>query len=298
MCRVTASMKTVTKFTITMLVPLFLLGLAFAAIYVTTPHGSAVTQKLSNRLGISGKHMCFYLPNDSTAFEEIDLEQLQAWNKSVRYAINPNNLSVASAAEGSALRQRFNPSEDGSERVVINDALEERGTYELRQRIFFEEGFEWGGDAKSGKFGFSLGGGSAPTGGSTDKDGSTARLAWIGHEDATTSAALYLYSADRSLNLPYGDLIEIPNFIIPVGEWFDMTIRLTVNSEHSLADGSISVHVNDKLLLERENIQWQSAGDKPVINRLIFSSFHGGNSTAWSPSKIVYARFANACLYD
>ena len=109
---------------------------------------------------------------------------------------------------------------------------------------------------------------------------------------------MYLYSADRSLNLPYGDLIEIPNFIIPVGEWFDMTIRLTVNSEHSLADGSISVHVNDKLLLERENIQWQSAGDKPVINRLIFSSFHGGNSTAWSPSKIVYARFANACLYD
>ncbi len=291
-------MKRKIKYT-AVLLAILVAGSAFAVVYVNTPHGHALAQRLVNKTGINNQHMCVFLPNHPSEFDTLDLETLQAWNGSLRYAVNPHNLSVVNTTEQNSLRQRFVPSEDGSERVVANFAVEARTTYELKQNIFFEEGFDWGGDIQSGKFGFGLGGGSAPTGGTTDKDGFTARLSWRGREDGTAAYAnLYLYSADRTLNLPYGDEIKIPNLVIPVGEWFEVTLRLTVNSVHDLADGEITVHLNGELLLERENIQWQTAGEKPVINRLILSSFHGGNSSAWSPSETVYAQFANICLYD
>ncbi len=292
-------MKRKTKYTTITLAVFMIVGLVFAVVYSKTPSVRALFQRLANQAGFSDQYMCVFVPNEPSEFDTVDLDKLQAWNSSLRYVVNPQNLSVVTTTERNSLRQRFIPSDEGSERVVANIRVEARTTYELKQSIFFEEGFDWGGEVQSGKFGFGFGGGSAPTGGTTDEDGFTARLAWRGREDNTTAdATLYLYSADRTMNLPYGDEIKIPNFVIPIGEWFDVKLRLTVNSEHELADGVITVHLNDELLLERENIQWQTAGDKPVIDRLIFSSFHGGNSTAWSPSEVVYAQFANTCLYD
>jgi len=190
------------------------------------------------------------------------------------------------------------PSDEGSERVIAVIDLNPRLTYELKQRVYIEEGFDWGGNVESGKIGFGLGGGSAPTGGTTDKDGFTARLAFRGREDGTAEATVYLYSADRTQNLPYGDEFSIPNFVIPIGEWFDVAMRITVNSEHDKADGDILVAINDEAFLERTGMQWQTEGDQPNIDRLIFSSFHGGNSSEWSPESTVYAQFAETCLHD
>jgi hypothetical protein len=143
--------------------------------------------------------------------------------------VNSQNLSVVETELGSALRQRFIPSEHGSERVITTIRTDARKTYKLNQSIFFEEGFDWGASSESGKFGFGLGGGSAPTGGKTDKDGFTVRLAWHGQGNGSAYANLYVYSADRNQNLPYGDLIKIPNFTIPIGEWFEVTMRVSVN---------------------------------------------------------------------
>jgi len=272
--------------------------LVSAFIYVNSPAGFDVAVKLANRMGLSNKNLCFFIPNSPSAFDTIDEATLQYWNKTFRYSVNPQNLSVVETDMESALRQRFVPSEQGSERVIVMVRAEGRTTYELRQRVLFEEGFDWGASHKSGKFGFGLGGGSAPSGGKTDKDGFTVRLAWYGQDDGTASANLYMYSADRSQNLPYGDLIKIPNFIIPIREWFEVAMRVSVNSELDIADGTISVWINNKLLLERTNIHWQTEGEKPSIDRLTYSTFHGGATPEWSPDETVYAQFSNICMYD
>lgn len=275
-------------------------GSVATLMYIRTPTGFAYTTNLANRLGLSKKSMCIFIPNQPVDFGRLDTGAFQTWNEQLQYIINPQNLSIvkSDAFKKTAFRQRFVPSDKGSERVVASLAIEARATYELKQNVLFEEGFDWGDEAKSGKFGFGFGGGSAPAGGKTDKDGFTARLAWKGQEDGTANASLYLYSSDRSLNLPYGDSIAIPGFTIPIGETVEVALRLTVNSQHHLADGKISVRLNDKILLERENIQWQVEGELPAIDKLLFSSFHGGNSTAWSPAETVYAQFSDICLFN
>lgn len=279
-------------------ISLLIVGLVSAFAHVNSPAVNAYALSLANKAGLTKKTLCFFIPDRPSAFNTIDENTLKDWNRTFRYTVNPQNLSVVETDLGSALRQRFVPSDQGSERVIATIRAEARTTYELRQSIFFEEGFDWGASSESGKFGFGLGGGSAPTGGKTDKDGFTVRLAWHGLGDGSAYANLYIYSADRNQNLPYGDLIKIPNFIIPIGEWFDVAMRVTVNSELNIADGSVSVWINDQLLLERKNIHWQTEGEKPSIDSLTYSTFHGGNTTSWSPDQTVFAQFSNICLYD
>jgi len=254
--------------------------------------------QLANKTGLSEKVMCVYVPKEKISFDVIDAAMVKRWNRSLRYVVNPNNLSITDKQSEYALRQRFVPSEEGSERVTGAFRIENRTTYELKQSILFEEGFDWGGNSESGKFGFGLGGGSAPSGGKTDKDGFTVRLAWYGQGDGTATANLYTYSVDRTQNLPYGDLLSISNFIVPVGEWFEVAMRVSMNSELDVADGSLSVLINDELMFERNNIHWQSEGEKPSIDRLIYSTFHGGNTPDWTPDETVYAQFSNICLYN
>ncbi len=253
--------------------------------------------------GHNTEAMCVSIPKIYAPFDTVSLNKIREWNESIQYVINSQNLSVADGPNGSSvLRQRFVPSGSGSERVIAAFEVEPRDTYELRQSIFFENDFHWGINAQSGKFGYGIAGGSAPTGGSLDLNGFSARLAWYGRGDGTVSAALYVYSADRTQNRPYGDKFEIPDFSIPKGEWFDVAVRVKVNSAVEKNDGSFSVWINDELKLEKTNIQWQSQagsdGQNPSIDRLLFSSFHGGNSNAWSPSGTVHARFGSACLHD
>ncbi len=150
--------------------------------------------------------MCASIPKIYAPFDTVDLSKIRGWNESLAYVINPHSLSVADGPNGSSVfRQRFVPSELGSERVIAAFDVEPRHTYELRQSVFFENDFHWGINVQSGKFGFGNAGGSTPAGGKLDADGFTVRLGRFDRGDGTTSAALYFYSADRTNNLPYGD---------------------------------------------------------------------------------------------
>ena len=276
--------------------------LAIVAGYAYTNPGAAqaISLHAANKLGISEKSFCFFIPNEEIAFDRLETEDLKLWNKSVRFATNPQHLSVSldNERDRSVLVQRFVPSEKGSERAIVSVNVDGRTSYELRQSVFFEKEFDWGQESKSGKFGFGLGGGSAPSGGDLAPDGFTVRPVWRGREDGEIEAAVYVYSADRTQNLPYGDEFAVPGFRIPKGEWFDVNMRITMNSELDKSDGELSISINDEHELTLPDIQWQSEGEKLVIDRLLFSSFHGGNSTSWSPKFIVQAKFTDACLYN
>jgi|GEM_PF-3070694 len=259
--------------------------------------GSLLERTLA-KTPFADKVLCLRLPDSPVEFGVIDDASLKAWVGPLRYTTNPNLLAVVDGPEDRpALRQRFVPSSRGSERVVASMNLPPRRTYEVEHSAYFEPGFQWGGEVESGKFGFGLAGGSAPTGGKIADDGFSARFIWKGKGDGTASVGVYVYSVDRTQNLPYGDEFELPGFTISPGEWFRAKMRLTTNSELSAKDGKIEIWIDDELLFERDGIQWQSAGEGPAIDQVQFSSFHGGNTDQWSPADEVHARFADMCVY-
>jgi len=82
---------------------------------------------------------------------------------------------------------------------------------------------------------------------------------------------------------------------VPIGEWFDLAMEVTVNSSTGASDGSLRAWANGVQLLDMNGIQWQASGDKPAVQRLIYTTFYGGNDSSWSPDKTTYIRFADVC---
>jgi len=118
---------------------------------------------------------------------------------------------------------------------------------------------------------------------------------WRGNKDGTARMTIYSYAADRKQSLPYGDDHPLEGFNVPIGEWFDLAMEVTANSDISKSDGSLKAWANGTQLLEMEGIQWQASGDKPAVQRLMYTTFYGGNDSSWSPDKTTYIRFADVC---
>lgn len=240
--------------------------------------------------------ICVGLPNQLVNFDELSEDKMREWLPSLQYAINSQHLSIGNLlTDNPIIRQRFIPTANGSDRVIANIAIEPGATYELRQSLMFETGFDWGGVSEGGKVGFGLGGGSLPSGGNQSTDGFTVRLIWDGNHDGTAALGAYVYSANRSQNLPYGDEYITEDFTIPIDVWFDVNLVVTMNTSPELANGSLAVWVNNEVILWRENIQWQGAGETINVDTLLYSSFYGGNSSAWAPDHTTYARVTNIC---
>lgn len=250
----------------------------------------------SQVFGDSISSECVSLPNKSLEFNQVSRKIFSDWTSSHRYVINTQNLSIDTSSPGKpAIRQRFIPSPEGSIRVSAAADLEPARTYEVNQTILFESGFDWGGIRETGKIGFGLGGGSSPSGGSIDTDGFTARLIWEGNNDGTAKLGAYIYSADRSHNLPFGDVFLVDDFEIPTEKWLDITLVVTANSSVDKADGTLAIWIDNKLRLQRDNILWQSSGEPPMVDRLSLASFYGGNSSDWSPAHTTYAQIRDIC---
>lgn len=241
---------------------------------------------------------CLDLPVENISYGDIDKPAWQSWTGlELKSSLkNTRHLSIDASRDGHPhLVQRLIPTDKGSHRVVNRSVVPSSSTYYLTQSVYLEPGFEWGGVKEGGKLGFGLGGGSYPSGGKTYKDGFTARFMWRGNGDGTAHIAVYSYAADRSQNLPYGDDYPLKKFAVPVGEWFDLSMEVTLNSAIGKSDGSVRAWADGKLALERRNIKWQSAGGKPVIEFLSYATFYGGSAPTWSPSQTTYARFKNVC---
>lgn len=216
------------------------------------------------------------------------------------YTDNLRRLSVGESADGRiSLRQKMVPDASGSERVLAGARLKPARTYTLRQSVLFEPGFDWGGENEGGKLGFGLAGGTAASGGELQPDGFTVRFMWRGHGDGSAGLSVYSYAANRVTSRvkgqSFGEDLVVEDYRLPIGKWIDMQLKVTANSTLEASDGSVSVRVNGKLLLQRDHIQWQAAGGRPEIDQLIYSTFYGGNDSSWSPESTTYIRFADVC---
>ncbi len=244
---------------------------------------------------VLGTTECLEIGNTNKGFGQVTASDWRNWLTNYTYSLRPEYLETGQDGERAYFRQKLIPTSIGSHHVQAGSNLQSSRTYRLTQSLYFEPGFDWGGKNEGGKVAFGFGGGSSPSGGALRTDGFTLRLMWRGNKDGTAKMVAYSYAADRGQHLPYGDDYPFEGFEIPVGEWFDITLEVKTNSSTGVSDGSLRAWTNGQLRLHRENIGWQTSGSQPAVQKLVFTTFYGGNDTSWAPSHTTYIRFADAC---
>ena len=243
-----------------------------------------------------GDARCLALPATSRDFGSISKTNWARWVDGVRFANGPEFLSLPGERQGErTLRQKFVPTDRGTDRVVMGATLPKARTYRLVQSVLFEKGFDWGGVRyKGGKLGFGFSGGTAPSGGIIDPKGFTTRLIWRGDRYGDwANIAVYSYAADRTNRT--GDDYLISEFRAPIGTWFDLAMEVKANSATNRSDGGIRVWINDELMLDKQGIGWQTAGGTPMIDNMYYSTFYGGSGPQWSPDNTTYLQFRDVC---
>lgn len=241
-----------------------------------------------------GEARCLSLPADYRGFGSIDKAEWSNWLDGVRFVNGAEFLELPGEVDGErTLRQQFVPTSKGTARVITGADVPEATTYRLVQSVKFEEGFDWGGDHEGGKLGFGLSGGTSPSGKTVDTAGFSARFMWRGNRDGTAYIVVYSYAADRPG--ASGEDFPLAGFLAPIGEWFDLTMEIQMNSSTGASDGRMRAWANGELLLDEGGVAWQTSGGTPVIDNLYFSSFYGGATSEWSPGRTTYAQFKDVC---
>lgn len=158
----------------------------------------------------------------------------------------------------------------------------------LEYKVKFEAGFDFvkggklpgvcGGDCNSGSI--------IPDG----TDGWSARFMWR----ADGRLSLYLYHMDQPDD--YGHYIDVDAPTFTPGTWYTIRQFVKLNSPGN-ADGVIKVWVNDQLGLTRSNLRFRTTSSLQ-IDRLFFSTFFGGSTAEWAPSKDEYVFFDDFKVYN
>lgn len=174
-----------------------------------------------------------------------------------------------------AIRVSYVGSKVGSERVVVGyplkkPVMEATLAFDVR----FGEDFQW---VKGGKL-HGLGPENPVTGGNArEPDRWSARIMFAG--DGRSKSYLYEQSPDKKFGV--GDTSKAPVF--KKGVWQKVRIRVKLNTPGK-ADGSFDVQVDGKQVNQQSGVRFRDGdGKDTLISRMLFSTFHGGNSPANAP---------------
>jgi hypothetical protein len=84
-----------------------------------------------------------------------------------------------------------------------------------------------------------------------------------------------------------------------------VTLQVRVNDPPEASNGFSRLYVDGELIEQHENLRLRGAGgDDTLINKFMFSSFHGGHQPKWAPRDAdgnyttVYATFDNIAVYQ
>lgn len=174
------------------------------------------------------------------------------------------------------VRVSYQGNERGSARVVRNVALAGASEQaELEFAVQFCDGFDF---ARGGKL-HGLGPQQPVAGGnSVEPERWSARLMWRANGTLQT----YVYHQDQAGR--YGDTRTARDFQFQPGQYYQVKVRVTLNSAADLADGSMQVYVNNQQLIDHQALRFRSQmSDASQIHQFLFSTFHGGSSPEWAP---------------
>ena len=192
--------------------------------------------------------------------------------------------AIVAESKGNSLRVTYpkgslGPNEGGGS---FRERLAPRKAYRLSYRVLFEKGFDF---RRGGKLP-GLGGGKANTGGNKPTgDGWSARYMW----SEGGKLGLYLYHLDQKTK--YGDRLQLHAKATP-GQWLNLRQTVEVNVPGN-TDGRIRVWIDDKLALDRKGLRLRGKVEPEValVGQFLFSTFHGGSTKNWAPTRNSHARF-------
>jgi hypothetical protein len=160
--------------------------------------------------------------------------------------------------------------------------------------VFFDKDFEW---VNGGKMHGLISGNpkTTATGCVTQpRNGWSFRLMWRG--DARI--ALYIYDQSRLTNgQACGNNIDSPKDTLAKNRWINIKMYMKLNTRGSAADGIAKLYVDNKLILQRTNIQYRGVDTGATIDFVSFGTFYGGHDPSWSPSKTTYAMYRGVKLH-
>lgn len=178
------------------------------------------------------------------------------------------------------------PSETGAQvELKITPSNEAYMSYWMR----FSDNFSFGSSHKGGKLPGLSGGDNCSGGNNCDgTNGFSARFMWRNEGQIV----LYLYHMDKPDK--YG--VDYPlknedgsNVVFERGTWHHIEERVRINSSGDAYDGEVQAWVDSKEALSLNGLRFTSNGDK--VDKLYFSTFHGGSDTAWVPTETCHIWF-------
>jgi len=130
-----------------------------------------------------------------------------------------------------------------------------------------------------------LAGGNAPTGCvDTDANGFSARMMWRQNGQLIG----YLYDQDQGGDC--GNNITT-SFNFKPGQWYALKERVRLNTGRN-HDGILQIWVDDRLLIDRKNMEYMAEAPGNLINVVLFHSFFGGSTQDWAPARQCSISFA------
>lgn len=195
-----------------------------------------------------------------------------------------------------AIKVLYEGFDQGSKRVVVDYTLPKSDLeYTLNYDVKFCEDFDF---VLGGKL-HGLGPGKPAGGGQTfSGDQWSARVLF----KAGGKIQTYTYHQDQKGK--YGEGERVTNFSFDKNKYYAISLHVRVNDPISSKNGYSKVYVNGELVAKQENIRFRSIdGKNSLINKFLFHTFHGGNTSAYAPRepngkyKTVCAYFDNIAVY-
>jgi hypothetical protein len=156
-------------------------------------------------------------------------------------------------------------------------------TAEMSYTLRFSKDFDF---VKGGKLPGLCGGPENVSGGrpANGTNGFSARLMW--RKDGRGEA--YVYHKNQKGD--YGDSFAFPtDFRFPTDTPVKVRLAVSMNTPGK-RDGALRVWIDEKLLVERSDMEWRSV-DSFGVDGLYFETFHGGGDKSWAPTKPCWAEF-------
>jgi hypothetical protein len=204
----------------------------------------------------------------------------------------------AGVGASTGLRAEYEGSDRGSERIVTHVFLPEPGLeFSLNYDVRFDEDFQF---VKGGKL-LGLGPKDHIAGGRPIvPDGWSARVTF------KEGGAARLYTYHQDMPGQYGDRGVVQQaFNFEKGRFHSVSLHVRVNDSPEQANGFSHLYVDGKLIERHENLRLRGAmSADSLINKFMFSSFHGGHMPEWAPRDAdgnyttVYAVFDNISVYE
>jgi N-sulfoglucosamine sulfohydrolase len=198
----------------------------------------------------------------------------------------------------SGLRAEYRGYDRGSERIVTHLFLPEPGEeFSLNYDVRFEADFQF---VKGGKL-LGLGPARHVTGGRPIvPEGWSARVTF----KEGGGVKLYTYHQDQPGQ--YGDRGEVLNpFNFERGRYYAVSLHVRVNDPPEAANGFTRLYVDGVPIERHEGLCLRGKdGAETLINKFMFSSFHGGHMPEWAPRDgngdytTVHATFDNIAVYE